>query len=373
MQDMSYPGKWGGLLIAGMMLMAAAAQGQEPVSAEPSQPAVSEPGASEAMPKESPWLLAPIISSDPKVGTSAGGLGGYLFKIDPDSTSSMVGAMAKYSNTDSLIAGLFLRSFWQADARRFSALAVGGRIRNDYEDFLGSGLPVSSTDELKLFFSRYQQQVVPHWFLGMQAVYTNYLIVGDNFTSGEILKVAGLTGYDSAGLGLVAQYDNRNSKNSPSSGMNVVLNNFAYRESFGGEVSFDAYNLKALHYLPHGNGHVFATHVDGRWTDDAPNSGYSSVALRGYTRGQYLAPHSVLVEFEERLHVKGRFGINLFAGVTCLYGDGQSCDNSENLYSSFGIGAQYVLKQSEGIVLTMDYAQGEGGNSGFYMRFGQAF
>ncbi|MYM63035.1 hypothetical protein [Pseudomaricurvus sp. HS19] len=365
MKVMSYPARTGQWLIAALMLLAVTVHAQESATAEP--------GAGGEKKQESPWLLAPTISSDPKVGTSAGGLGGYLFKIDPDSTSSMAGAMATYSNTDSLIAGLFLRSFWNADARRFSAVALGGRIRNDYEDFLGSGLPISSTDEVKMFFSRYQQEVVPHWFLGAQAIYTNYLIVGDNFTSAEVLKLTGLTGYDAAGLGLVAQYDTRDSKNSPLSGMNVLFNNFAYRESFGGEVSFDAYNLKGLHYLPHGNGHVFATHVDGRWTDDAPSSGYSSVTLRGYTRGQYLAPHSFLVEFEERIHVKGRFGINLFAGVACLYGDGLSCDDSANLYSSFGIGAQYVLKPSERIVITMDYAQGEGGNNGFYMRFGQAF
>ena len=44
--------------------------------------------------EESPWLLAPTFSSDPKVGTSLGFLAGYLFKIDDESTSSMAGMMS---------------------------------------------------------------------------------------------------------------------------------------------------------------------------------------------------------------------------------------------------------------------------------------
>ncbi len=97
------------------------------------------------------------------------------------------------------------------------------------------------------------------------------------------------------------------------------------------------------------------------------------VALRGYTRGQYLAPHSTTIEFEERLHIHGRFSANLFAGVACLYGDGEECGDSDNVYPSYGLGGQYVIKPSENMVVTMDYAEGEGDNRGFYLRFGQAF
>ena len=41
--------------------------------------------------KSSPWLTVPLVSSNPQVGTSAGGMVAYLFKLDPDSTSSMLG------------------------------------------------------------------------------------------------------------------------------------------------------------------------------------------------------------------------------------------------------------------------------------------
>ena len=59
----------------------------------------------------------------------------------------------------------------------------------------------------------------------------------------------------------------------------------------------------------------------GRWTNDAPPSGYSTVDLRGYTSGQYLAPHSTMVEADYRHMVyKEKVGAAVFGGV--LFGIG---------------------------------------------------
>lgn len=322
---------------------------------------------------ESPWLVVPTISSDPKVGTSAGMIAGYLFKLDPDSTASMVGLGGTYSTTDSSIAALFMRGYGDGDSKRLTVAAATGKIKNDYEDFLGSGLPLSDTDNLKLYFARYMQSVSGPWFVGLQGIYTNYLITGDDFRSTEILQALGLTGFDSVGLGAILAYDDRDNQNAPLSGSHLLLHNFAYRESFGGEDSFDTLRLEWTQYLSTGDDDVFAYRLSGRWTSDAPNSGYSSLDLRAYTRGQYLAPHSVTVEVEQRWQLRNRLGLNLFAGVACLYGDGEQCDSKKNLYPSAGIGLQYVIKPRERIVITTDYAQGKNGNHGFYVRFGQAF
>ena len=323
--------------------------------------------------KESPWMLVPVASSDPKVGTSGGLMAGYLFKLDPDSTSSMVGTGATYSTTDSVLGGIFLRSFWDSDSKRLTAAVGGGRIRNDYEDFLGSGLPVQTTDTLKLYHVRYLQELGKGWFGGIQGVYTNYLISSEDALTQEILKILGLTGVDSAGVGLVAMYDDRDSQNSPHSGRRLQLNNFAFRKSLAGDADFDTYNLEFSHYLPHGKNNVFAYRIAGRWTNDAAAGAYSSVTLRGYVRGQYLAPHSSMVEVEERWHIRGRYGMNVFAGAACLYGAGRSCADSENLFSSVGLGGQAVINEAENMTMTCDCAFGERGNYGFYMRFGQAF
>ncbi|WP_155304773.1 hypothetical protein [Desulfosarcina widdelii] len=80
-----------------------------------------------------------------------------------------------------------------------------------------------------------------------------------------------------------------------------------------------------------------------------------------------------MIEIEERLHLKGRFGLNVFAGLASLYGDGLNAFDSDNLYPSIGVGGQIMLKEAEQITMTFDFAFGESGNNGFYMRFGQAF
>ena len=314
-----------------------------------------------------------MVSSDPKVGTSGGGMVAYLFKLDPDSTSSMLGVGGTYSTTDSLLGGIFLRSFWDQDKKRLILFGGGGKIENDYEDFLGTGLPVQTTDNVKVLQARYLQQVKDKWFVGIKGTYTNYLISSENDFVNDALESLGLTGFNSVGLGLIAMYDSRDNQNTPTSGIKFTLENFAYREALGGEEDFDVYNANFTHYVPHGEGHVFAYKIQGRWTEDASPGGYSSISLRGYARGQYLAPHSTSIEFEERLHINGRYGLNIFAGLSSLYGDGLKWSDSDNLYPSIGLGGQYMLNEKEQMAMTIDLAFGKSGNNGFYIRFGQAF
>ncbi len=321
----------------------------------------------------SPWLAVPMVSSNPKVGTSAGGMTGYLFKLDPESTSSMVGMGGTFSTTDSYGLGVFLRTFWDQDRKRLTVFGGGGKINNDYEDFLGSGLSAQTTDSLRAFQLKYMQQVQGDWYAGFQATYTNYLIFSENGSVNDYLNLLGLTGFDSVGVGLVGMYDSRNNKNTPTSGIKFQVDNFAYRESLGGEESFDVYKAKFRHYLPQKNGHVLAYRVDGRWTDDASSGAYSSVDLRGYTQGQYLSPHASLVEVEQRWRLRERFGVNLFAGLACLYGGGNSCTDSDNLYPSVGVGGQFLINKAEQMSMSFDFAVGKEGNNGLYMRFGQAF
>ena len=144
---------------------------------------------------------------------------------------------------------------------------------------------MQTTDEVSIFGLRYRYRFYDRWFLGPQFVSTNYAISGDNLLSGKILEHIGLTGHRSNGIGLYTQYDSRDNQYSPSTGQVFEAHNIAYRESLGGDVSFDTYTVDYQYYIPQGKGNVIALHTKGRWTDDAPPSGYSSVDMRGYTRG----------------------------------------------------------------------------------------
>ena len=69
------------LVIVGL---SGSASAQQPSPDAPAQPAAAEEA-------RSPWLLVPVFSSSPKLGTSGGGLGAYMVTFDPDSRVSLFG------------------------------------------------------------------------------------------------------------------------------------------------------------------------------------------------------------------------------------------------------------------------------------------
>ncbi|HMN43908.1 MAG TPA: BamA/TamA family outer membrane protein [Povalibacter sp.] len=322
--------------------------------------------------RHSPWLLVPLVSSSPKLGTSFGGMAGYIMKFDEHSSPSLIGLKATTSNTSSTVVAGGGKLFFHADRDRLAFGLVGGKVTNDYLDFLGSGQEVRSDENLRAYFVRYQHAVTAHWYLGVQAVYSNYGVEGDDPTSQMALEEAGLTGIVSSGPGLVLAYDTRDNVNNPTSGMYAQIHNFAYRESFGSDDDYDAINADWRWYLRTGPKNVLVLHAKGRWTDDAPPSRESSIEMRGYTHGQYLGRNSLTLESEDRYTIRPRWGAKVFGGVACLYGDGKSC-GGDQVYPMLGVGAFYIIKPQEHMVVNAEFAKGEGDNQGFYLRFGNQF
>ena len=131
---------------------------QTPPDTPSQQTAAAEP--------PSPWLLAPLFSSSPKLGTAGGGLGAYLHTFDPGSRVSLFGAMYQYTSTHSQIAVAFARTWFGRDHHRILAVTVLGHIKTDYEDYLGTGQPLKTDDDLKSVAARYLFRVKGDWFIG---------------------------------------------------------------------------------------------------------------------------------------------------------------------------------------------------------------
>ena len=323
--------------------------------------------------KESPWLLVPTLASNPKLGTSVGGMGGYMYYFDPESRVSIFGASAQYTSTGSIIAALTAKMSFQADHQRLLALVAGGNIKNDYDDFLGTGQPLKSEDQLRALALRYQYRVWGDWFVGAQAVYTTYQILGQSELDNELLQTLGLTGFKGGGFGLLVNLDSRDSEFSPHKGWLVNVNNIAYREWIAGENNYDAYRADVRYYWGISDRLVLALRQNNQWTVDAPTSAYAPITLRGYKFGEYLGQYMSSVEAEGRIQFAARWTATVFAGIGCLYGGRLSCTDSENLYPDVGAGIQYVIKQKEGMVLNLEYAKGKGDNEGVYMKFGYGY
>jgi len=323
--------------------------------------------------EESPWLLVPTLSSNPKLGTTVGAMAGYMHYFDPDSRVSIFGLNAQYTSTNSVIGALFAKMSFAADHQRLNVFTAGGNIKNDYDDFLGTGMPLKSEDHLRAFAVRYLYRVWDNWFVGMQAVDTNYQILGQSELDNEILQTLGLTGFTGGGIGVVVNLDSRDSEFSPHKGWLVNVNNIAYREWIAGENNYDAYRADVRYYWGHGDGNVLALRLNNQWTVDAPKSAYAPITLRGYKFGEYLGEYMSSIEAEERLHIAPRWTATVFVGVGCLYGGNLNCTASENLYPDAGAGVQYVIKQKEGMIVNLEYAKGKGDNEGVYLKFGYGY
>jgi len=323
--------------------------------------------------RESPFLVVPTLTQNPKLGFSLGAIGAYLHYFDDKSRASLFGVSAQYSSTASKVAAAFGRASFGEDCHRAILLFAGGEIRNDYNDFLGTGVEVKSSDELRAAVARYLYRAVDDWFVGVQGISTNYHIVGESAFDDQVLDVLGLQGFRSAGVGAAIYHDSRDSEDSPTKGWLLNANNIAYRDAFGGEENFDVYRLDNRLYVAHGEGNVLAFRQFNQWTVDAPSSAFAPVQLRGYKMGQYLGENMSSFEVEERYRLSERWTATIFAGVAFLYGNGQSLYGSDTSFPNAGAGVQYVLKRREGIVVNLEYAVGKDDNYGFYIKLGYGF
>jgi len=337
------------------------------------QKAASEetPAATEEKQKApSPWLFLPTFSNNPKLGTSLGALGGYVRKFDPQSQVSIFGVSAQYTSTDSATAVVFGRTSFDADQHRLNVIAIGGRIRNDYDDFLGTGVPLKSEDHIRAFGLRYLYRLRDDWFIGAQVLATNYQIVGQSAMDDDLIAFLGLTGFEASGIGLVGQHDSRDRTDSPTRGWLLNFNNVAYRPKAEGSDDFSVYRLDYRHFWSHGEGHVLALRQNNQWTQDAPPGAFAPVQLRGYTIGEYLGKSMSSIELEERFRFAPRWTATLFGGVACLYGANRSGCSRADLFPSAGVGVQFVLKPEQGIVANLEFAAGKDGNNALLFKMG---
>jgi hypothetical protein len=343
---------------------------------EPAQATTTEAAVQNDKPQadsSSPWLLLPVVASNPKLGTAFGLLAGYIHTFDPISRVSLFGVNVQYTSTDSIIAVAFARTSFGADHHRITAVAATGTIKNDYQDYLGSGQPLQTNDQLKAVAGRYLYRVKEPWFIGAQGNSANYQVIGESAEDDLVLETLGVKGFQSTALGAVVMRDTRDNEDMPAHGWYFNLNNLAYRKALGGADSFDAYRADIKVFWPHGGGHVLAFRQFNWLTYGAPAGGQATVLLRGYKLGQYLAPYMSSFEAEERVSFGSRWGATVFGGVADLYGHSDFVSANRQYYPTWGAGVHFVLKPDKHMLANVEYAQGVEDNHGWYLKFGYAW
>ena len=325
--------------------------------------------------EESPWLIAPTASVDPKLGASLGFVFGYLYRIDPKSDRSLTATAANWSDTQSQTQAIFSKNYFDGNSQKLILGMFHAKVNNEYDDFLGTGDKGNTTDNITGAGFRYLHRMVGQWYWGLNAFYMKYSITPNDATTKQYMKNVGLDEEtDSVGAGLIIEYDSRDNPNSPLSGTQFNLSNIANREQFGSDSNYDVYRMNYKFFVSSQSKHVLATLIKGHWvSDDTPQGAWSSVLLRGYVRGEYLAPNYISAETEGRIHISERWLWTISGGVGCLYVETADCNDNKNIYPMGALGLQFVLKVEDRLVARAEYAKGKGDNQGFYIKFGQAF
>ena len=366
------------------MMISPGAEAQEAEAAEQT-PTSTEEAIDEAKPeaKQKPWLITPTLSADPKLGANIGGLIAYVKKLDADSTPSMTGLSVSYSDTDSVTGALFSQLYWKADTRRLSLLAAGAKINNEYDDFLGTGQTVKTQDNVHSFAFRYMHQLRRAAGLAafkasaqtMPSAQTAYSRACSIRSAYQVLTRLAWDGCFNTTRWITSAIRRRDIYSHCITSLTAKALE---------EASFDVgyadlrwyRTLERFSVGKSGRSPVIAVQVKGRFTADAPLSGYSSVNLPGYTMGNYLSRHYSHVLLDARIPLVGKLGLVAFGGVGCQFGEdivGRDLSCSDETFPSIGVGVSYMLKAEASVLIRLEIAKGKSDNEALYLRFGHSF
>ena len=328
--------------------------------AETQEPPAGTQGAQTSSKGSSPWLFLPVISSNPKLGTAVGVLGAYLRVFDPESRVSMFGVMYEYTSTHSQVGVAFARTSFGRDHHRITAITVLGKIKNNYEDYLGTGQPLQTNDDEG-------QPPLPvsrkgNWFIGVRAA-ANYQVLGES--AGTLRRRSPA---QDCVRGRRRRRDNDRADSEDILSGFTNANNLAYREA-PGVGSHDAYRVDSE---DSSHGRATCSHsAEQLLHHNAPIAGQASVVLRGYKIGLPAAPCVAGGGGTSAPGVAmGRVGVRRGGGLVWRTGESSS---SRQTYPAWGAGLQFIIKPAQRMLANFEYAQGIEDHSGIYLKFGYAW
>ena len=317
------------------------------------------------------FLPVPIIISEPAVDDGLG-LGALFFhEPDPDDpppepgkfilpdVSAVAGA---WTGNDSWFLGGGHFSNWKQDSRRYLGIVGFADINLDFYglDDLPS-LPGGSLGfNAKGFFTDHKllfRLGDTRWFLGGDYRFLTTDVAFDLNTG--IPPIDNLGREDQvSGLGLVARYEQLDSRFSPSRGFDAELLIRANADAIGSDYDFEEYNWKLRQYFTFGEKYSLAWRFDGSMTSgDVPFYLEPFVQLQGIPAMRYQGSAVATAEVRGGYHFTPRWQGLAFVGA------GRAADDfselgSESTRTAYGVGFRYLIAKLFGMKVGIDVARG---------------
>lgn len=333
---------------------------------------------------------APILISNPTIGSGGGALGALVFPLnrnDRVSPPTVAGIGGFYTDSNSYALGFGIRSYLAEDRWRFLLGAAKGKFHYDFFG-VGAGIgtsekPIPLAQDVSAIAVEVTPRILGRLFIGTRYLFAHTTLAFDREADPEINPPEKDRSARLAALGLHAQIDSRDSTFYPLHGSLFDLRADFYEPAFGGERAFQGYRASYNAYVASGERKVLALRVSAcSVRGDAPVYSLCLFGvqndLRGYEVGLYLDRVMLATQAEyrwnlpENLGFFGRFGVVVFVGVGEVaksFGD----LNSENLLPSGGVGVRFLVARENHINFRIDYAWGKAGSKGLYVGVGEAF
>lgn len=330
--------------------------------------------------KEKNYVAAPMVLSNPNLGSGGGLMGIYFYNpaAENDSVSppSSVTVMGLYTNTDTYFLGLFNQNYLKEDTWRLKTAILGGRIENDLDvPEFGN---VQFASEIGAVGGSIERRVSGDFFVGLRAAYSKVDYLEGNALSGDYFELYMVENQKGGVIGASLSYDSRDNQRYPYRGIFSTLSFTSVPEKMGAKEGYYILEGNANAYHQIQSGHVVAVRGYGRFTpSDTPYAGLSTLGrrsdLRGYVSGELVAQNLISTQAEYRWFFLPKWGVVGFAGFAALYDGDVANITSDDIYISGGFGLRYRMHQENRVNFRVDFAWGEDDDSGFYVSLQEAF
>ena len=350
-------------------------------SVQPSGPATTaEPQGKSA--KTSSYVVAPLPTSSPAVGTGLVPVLGYIFRLnkkDKISPPSAIGAVGFFTNNGSRGLAFGAQLFFKEDRYRLMTAWARGNVNYD---IYGSGrteaigLPLKQKGQI--FFAEFQRRLGWKFFLGPRFTQGNSVLSlrqgedSDVTISPDIGLKTNLTA-----VGLRLSRDTSPNRFYPTRGSYINFTSDFFSEGLGSKYSFQRYRATYTKYWELNkdqvlayNGHFCAT---GGQPPFYANCIYgTNNQLRGYTAGKYFTRYLVATQLEFRQVLPKGFGAVAFGGLGEAIPGGTQLYGSRKFLPAGGAGLRYQLSRKYHVNLRADYSVGRDDHA-FILGIGEAF
>jgi outer membrane protein assembly factor BamA len=176
----------------------------------------------------------------------------------------------------------------------------------------------------------------------------------------------------SSALGIVLEYDGRDSIFTPSSGWSASLTTMFFDDNLGSQKSYQKYTGQILSFWPLMPKWVLGTRFDVTAVDgEPPFYQLPSIRLRGIPYGRFVGENAGVVELEARWDFKEPWAVVLFAGGGRAWGRNVAYGDAST-HSASGVGGRYRIAKKLGLYIGADYAWGPE-DEYFYVTIGNAW